>query len=144
MYLGSRADSMPASTIPNRVRAEAPASATPASTDTSRLRPANRVPTPPAKVRALASRSLGALSPEVISSSRPSRPRWGSSRCTAMRSLATPMRARRRAGPAWATGDRIIWMPPEASAAEPTKMNGSCRRLSCHKGVAVSDSSTAV
>src|SRR3569833_2520181 len=49
-----------------------------------------------------------------------------------------------RAGPASATGENAIVMPPPAAIPDAAKTNGSCSPAACHDGTAVLASSTAV
>ena len=93
------------------------------------------------------------MSARPARSSPPARPVWNGSavmpidasmRRWAASSSSAPPTASRRAGPAWAVGVATIPRPEEAVAADPTKTNGSSRHASCHDGVAVSLSRTAV
>jgi hypothetical protein len=140
--LGSRADSCPASKIPNRVHADPAINAAPDTAAATRLRPPSSEPSAPPMVRAL----LALISRPALPSCSGSAviPIEDSIRCSAASSSSAPPSAMRRAGPACAVGTASMPMPPAAAAAEPTKTNGSSRWASCQDGVAVSASRTAV
>ncbi len=62
----------------------------------------------------------------------------------ATNSIAAPLTANARAGPACSTGTRTCPRPPALAAADPVKTNGRCGWALCQAGTAVCDSRTAV
>jgi hypothetical protein len=136
-------EATPASKVPKRCSALPPSRARPAAAAASRLRRASvTAVTAPATVRYSDSRRIRCARPVVkVSVTRPGR-RSISREATS--SVAAPIALSRRAGPASATGAKIMPKPPPLAAAEPVKTNGSSRRASCQAGTAVCDSSAAV
>jgi len=150
VYFGSRADSIPAWKMPNRVAADAPSSAAPDNAATTRR---TRPPGPAEIPDSAAPAAPPAASTRAARRYAPPRPvSYGSAvipmrlviRSNAASSTATPSSARLRAGPASPDGAASRPSPPAAVAAEPVNTNGISWYPSCQAGTAVSLISAAV
>src|SRR5690625_3228968 len=142
-YFGSRAEAWPASKIPMRVSRDPARNDAPETAAPTRLLPAAKTaPATPATFSALAAPRYLPARPVCMGSAV--MPMERSISWSAAASSAAPPTASRRAGPVWSVGATSRPSPPAAAAADPAKTNGNSRCASCHEGVAVSASRTAV